>query len=669
MLLLLFLLLSFPLLAQNAYAPHGGVFTPKGDLRVLVVLAKFQDKLPSNPNFNNHTQGLHDWDMDKNQGLPHWLDPKTGQSPTFLYNDTSDFRQYAQTNFYNYSKDFQLMSLGQFRFFGQFFSDSLGQPLVVDIDAEGLGGWTGANKKVYERMKILNPNFDLRPFDLRKNQPNFQFDNSQTAPDGLVDYVIILYRYDRNWAEQPAPNLRNWLGSGGGFAGLGSLILEEPYNGKRFSEGFTMMFNSNVFIHEIAHSLHNIPHLFGANGVAGEYFYVPNTGWGSTVGVAMYRGLNAWERWYLGWIQPQTFSATDTHQEYLLLDHHTTGDALRIEIPFSNGQSLWLEYHDKSHPFDRHPWANSEIEPGLRLGDSPRGVFAYVEDLAPNHQHIIQALSAKANALWPLHAGGHYDYQWLRDQPILSNNWGNRLYTVQAVAENATDGISPWINLREDLDGDGQIRYDKDYNSAKNEHLGCARELLQGDTLSRSLYRHFGLEPQGFELPSGAFQAGQSLSMSSNPMPLNYPKYRFGEQMMQPYYLNGLSIEFFRRKGEQQVMRVRVRRGQTRFEGKRRWAGQIVLPDITGDPAPDLLISRRAELTLAQSQLAKRHRKNENGDFKVPTNLSIASNACLRIEGTLILEANATLILEPGAKLEMGRRGKILLRGGKIERR
>ena len=51
----------------------------------------------------------------------------------------------------------------------------------------------------------------------------------------------------------------------------------------------------------------------------------------------MFQGFNAWERWYLGYIDPTMINNEGDIREtneFVLRDFITTGDAVRIKLPF-----------------------------------------------------------------------------------------------------------------------------------------------------------------------------------------------------------------------------------------------------------------------------------------------------------------------------------------------
>jgi hypothetical protein len=89
-----------------------------------------------------------------------------------------------------------------------------------------------------------------------------------------------------------------------------------------------MMWNSGVFVHELAHTLFNAPHLWGANGTVGNFFYRPSVGWGATSTIPLFQGFNAWESWYAGFSEI-TYDVNDSltkFQNEFILDDYLTSE-------------------------------------------------------------------------------------------------------------------------------------------------------------------------------------------------------------------------------------------------------------------------------------------------------------------------------------------------------
>ena len=514
------------------YAPYGGVFTPKGTLRVLLVFVTYKDKSASNPTFENKNCNLPNWDYTQNNKLPNFVNAETGACPSYIFNTEADFETQMEAVSNNFSKEFSLMSNGQFKMIGEVFTNAAGKPTVVEIDPTEGYSWMHMNGRAVEAMQKINPKMDYARFDQRKNSPNFKFDNSDTTkhkPDKILDFVVFVHRYNNAWKEVPKRGMRAWVGSAGGFASTG-VHTQNKINGYRIAEGFTMTYNSGVFIHEVAHVLFNAPHIMGVNNVVGNHFYLLSAGWGVMSPISIFGGFNAWERWYSGFIELvadiQSPKEIEASTIFVLRDYFTTGDAMRIKIPFAKGQHLWLENHAKLDPLDEHPWSGKILGKGDTIARAAKGIYAYVEDIEGSRNVIFSPLSNRANGIKVLHAGGNYDYELYENLPDRRNNWGNVMKSFRRLEANPISGINNLYRFPYDKNKDGVIKMDPNYNSSKTEwYAPIFREEVRPDSFV-NLYGSFGVydanKSKGYVGPI-AYRDGDYLDMGSNPMPLNYP--------------------------------------------------------------------------------------------------------------------------------------------------
>jgi len=651
---------------QKSY--YGGVFTPKGHLKALVVPVIFKDGGLGNPAFRNANNYLAGWELKKGHKLPDAVNPLNGDCPQWLFNRPEHFETDFDSVFINDSKLFYTESKGKFLFMAELFKDSTGKPVTIEIDPDGGRDWSHNNKKAFDEMKRINPSFDWAAYDSRTNRPNYLFDNSEDPkPDSVVDYIIFIYRYSTGWAEQPTLGMNRWAGSGGGYAAANGIGLER-YNGYKFMEGFTMMWGSGVFVHEIAHTLFNAPHLFGSNNTVGNYFYRPSVSWGTMNTIPVFQNFNAWERWYMGFndILYDITSEVSLEQgnEFILNDYYTTGDAMRIEIPFSGGQHLWIENRTKLHRYDEHAWKGFAIGADT-IATTPAGLYLYTEAVGAKQEQIISVLSDICNGIRPLNAAGNYDYSYTDELPE-KNAWANNLYKFKKLNANSLSGTNPYFFYRADFNKNGTIDLDVNYNAARNEGEPINRQEMP-DGSYRNLYHNFGVYDTAKDADytrSPAFGSGDVLDMGSNPTISNYQRYEQNKQCMAATYLNGLKISFFKVSNNRSSIKVRVEFKQTALNNNVRWCGNIILPNITADSLPDLVLQPRIELLLDKSGTANRHTLTAAGDFINPTHFKIATGATLYMKkrSRIVVEKGTTLELEKGARLIMDKNTKIIIR-------
>jgi hypothetical protein len=645
---------------------YGGVFTPKGDLKVLIVPVIFKDNPQSNPTFVNSAHNIEGWKVGNLSNLPDCINPQSGNFPRWLYNSPEDFEKFKDSSFYNDSKMFYHISKGQFRFMADVFRDSSGNPITVEIDPEGGRDWSHMNKMAMDEMRKQSPDFDFAAFDNRKNNPQYLFDNSENPKgDKVVDYIVFIYRYSPNWSVQPALGMSKWSGSGGGFASPSGIMLEN-YNGYKFSEGFTMMWASGVFFHELAHTLYNLPHLWGTNSTVGEYFYRPSVGWGATSSAGLFQIPSAWETWFLGYNDliadikgPEDLKNSSVFE---LRDYVQTGDAMRIKLPFTENQYLWLEYHAIEHPFDRHVWSGQKIgEDELAL--PAKGVYAYLEQVSDSYDKIPGVLSPLCNAIKPINAAGNYDYTYDDETPKL-NAWGNKLYKFKKVRENPISGTNPFFYYRADFNKDGIIGLDKNYNGARNEGEAIMCEEVSTDSFA-NLYNCFGVYNTNQQGRPASFLPGDYLGLNSNPLLSSFAKYNDKVGEMEPVFLTGLSVKFLKSEGS---AKLSISFGETKLDKNCRWTGSIVLHNISNDGNADLEILKGKQLILDKSGTVNRHLKTEEGDFISKTKFLVKSDACiiLRRGSKIQIEKDAILEFEAGAQIILEKKSKITVKNGGV---
>lgn len=684
---LLMAFLSVSAFAQKEMlSSFGGAFTPKGEMRILVVFASFKDKPTSNSDFENEKCSVRSWSKNPN-GLPDFVDSATGEFPELAYSKIEDFETYRNnSDVRGLSKYYEEMSLGKFHLLAGTFRDSLNKPVCVQIDAASCKSWADANARVLKEMQKINPHFDLRPYDNRKNTPNFLFDNSTTEPDGLADYVIIVHRYNNAWNNKfvPVNGMARWVGSGGGYAALsGAENVPAFSNGiKITSEGFTMALGNDclnipLYVHEIAHRLYNCPHFFGVNGVSGQYFHVPCTGWSATQ-PHIFLTMNAWERWYAGMIEILAeVKESDSTQVFVLRDFARTGDALRIDIPFSSGQSLWLENHQIISDLDHHAWYNGTPDADAPIANATKGIYMMVEDVCKSRKEIVTALGAKtAGGLRIIPGDGQNDYS--KSDTVVTNNWGNRLNTFKRGRENSLSGMSPLIFFRSDENGDGVIRIDEGTNSAANEGIGMmiAREEWNGRAYN--MYRSFGSRREVFKnyARGFSFAEGAIIGMGSNPMIVNMPRYIQKDTAMFPFFLNGLELKINYTPIGDAIVSIKYK--QTRLLQNTRWTGRIILPNISRDTLPDLIVQSKMEILFDKSGMPNRHIRTVDKDFVTPTTFTVVQGATLKLEkkakmkfedgSTLILEKGSTIILDEKSSISFDKKSHFIDKGATIIR-
>lgn len=657
------LLLGNNIFAQN-YAPFGEVFTPKGDIRFLVICAGFK----------GYDGGQDHGEWNDKDDLPKYLQ---GDAIELFYTDTVHFSQYEKdTAVKNLSKLYYEMSNKTFRVLADVY------PSRININPDSVRGssWSAVNRAVIQKMKDQSPDFDWSPYDQRENNPNFKFDNSVSSPDGKPDYVVIIYRYDGGWKQQPIKGMNRWLNGANGASSLG--IVGVKFNsGVVGSDGFYCFAGTSrdahafigMFKHELGHELFSGPHYMGANEAYGKHFYSPVIGWGSTVSSShINETLNAWERWLLGWIDiSYDVGFKRKKQKFVLKDFATTGAAARIKIPNSGGQFLWVENHQKKSVFDQNTSAGKLInkpEGSSGIPETEKGVLMYVESMLSSRDSVSSSFvydMSAVNGMWILNAQGNYDYP-KPDSSIHTKDWSiywnNKVYYFKRGLANPYSGINPYVLYRHDFDNSGRIINRGNFNGGRGESTSIVMEEV-GDT-SKLLYACYGgrnKEAAEFRR-SPVFQDKDVLNVVSNPPIVNYPFYNSKKDSIGKVYLNGLNVKL--REKRSNDYKVKVWYDDFKIDDDVRLSGNIgIVKDL-------FTLIRRSEIRLDQSGTVNKIKSDTSG-FISPSHLLIENGGGLKMkrntivnvmdnsrlivgdDGELIMKKKAILNLHDNSKLEV----------------
>jgi hypothetical protein len=667
-----FFFLSIVSFAQQRYSSYGGPFTPRGDIRFLLIFAGFENEC------DGSTEGI--WPdrtpMQGNEigkGFPVYYDQ-------LFYSDFSQFRPGAPdktiSNFY-----YQMSSN---------HPDNPPLRIVADIFPERINikGDIPDNVEVFKIIQERYPNFDWSKYDNRKNFPDFKFDNSLTGADGMLDYIMVFWRKKGT----------------SGYAGISSFRFRTESRGKEefFSThsscGFTLTqaISDNVFQlkrafhHEFAHTLFNCPHLFGTNDVTGNYFYA-SAGWGIMYYGFINSSANAWESWYNGWIElPQNRDLKDYSQNgiYTLRDFVTTGDAMRIKLPFAN-QYLWIENHAGLSHFDERDayFTNGN---GDSIPPSPKGILMFIENISGSRNKIITPLSSEyAGGLKAMHAGGNFDYtaqSFIKDPAW----WNNIIVDFNELRSNPTSAHNDLCLIRGNYAFDtifpDKIIYRRFTNNRGEPCMMCKGDCLHGlrqecaEVVKKSGSYVYG--SLGLNMAFGNDLLPRKVGISSNPVIINHQKYNCKENKLDPIYLNGISITILK-KGEHGEITFEVRFDDTEISRDQRMTGELVLNDIP-NAYFDIFIREKKSLTIDRSGNPNRDNQGEshNGehefpDFVNPSSLTIERNARILIDKKAKLQIRQGTLLKVKSGAEIVVRGKLIVgagcrleveKGGKIEK-
>lgn len=617
------------------------------------------------------------------------------------------------------SRLFYEASLGHLILLGDFVVVNIRQSEITPVKKGADFGFQDVILAAYNKidqlggLKTVYGHDDLADYDLFEKGA-YGLDK-KAGPNGKIDMIMFCIRNSVR-QEGPGKTLYNYgqnnPGEGNSYENNACGKCSLPLGGGYVKNEITTVQNvgvddnslwlKNIAFHEFAHCL------FGGNG-----FHTSGGNHFGTADAAVFTGLqggyglmggansslvcvNGYERWRMGWIDttgnPQRYdiavnnangdlTKADGPGTFVLRDFITTGDALRIRLPYvdpgAEAQYLWLENHQvgKNGMLDFLHYSN--IDP-CRPAGAP-GIYAYIQvgkdrltgpktqDVYPSNQaDNLRMLTSKGN--WDMNLDNLYD-------TTFCISW-NAVHPAESYKkENAFCGYNDLQSHCFDTTG----------NAARiNGRTVCTYPWI---------IRRHGIPETALPFMGDdqtAFSGHSIIDLSSNPAAVNVVTHYTQQYNMQfstakktnnkTLYLSGLSIEMTpRANGE--VM-VDIRWDQYHIRHSTRWTGTIVMKE-------QLTLDRGATLWLDQNESPDQlERDTLSGFFSPVTTFTcergsvfeaakksriildrnsrwiIRSGAKVVLGGKLILEAGTQVVVEEGAVFE--NKGKIIERGGTI---
>ncbi len=638
---------------------NGYPFTPKGDLRVLVIFAGLESDCDVNhPEYNDPNWPQEQSGFPLCKTFPLYYDQ-------FLYNDYSSFSPNAtdktMSNLY-YQASRHHPTNPPFR-------------IVADIFPERINVATKHSSSVFNKINTLYPNFDWSKYDNRTNLPEFNHDYSSSPPDHKIDYVMII------WRDPGGPGGYSALDAGyllttniNGYSEVYSVIASCGYT---HSSGTSILQDvSEIFGHEMNHSIFLSPHFNGANNTIGNYFEVPSFDYGLMARALSINFLNAWEKWVLGWIEiKHDLSNYTQNGTYNLKDHITTGEVIRIKIPNTSSQYLWIENHQKLSMYDHKKWAGllNQTPPGSSgIPDIETGIYMYIENITGSRSSTMNVSLPFTNGIKFLNAQGNFDYKKptsYTETPF--EYWGSKLYHFKREQANAMSGTNNYFKYRNDFNNNNIIEncWNLQTNNPStwpangcgyNDDAEIVKEIING--VPKLLYGNLGGRNTAAIAAgrrSDAFQIGDTIYIGSNPPIVNYRKYSTSAERLESIYLNGLSLIIT--EGINNSLNIEVKFNETNLSNDIRWCGDLILSDVPGVASNyDLNIKSGKTLTLNESGIPNRLTL-KNGKFINPTTFTVSNNAYLNLEHSSKITSDASLFtIEDGGIVELQEGAKII---------
>jgi len=562
----------------------GKSMTPKDTIRFLIIYAGFTN------DWNYNSQEWYDWPYYDEDSIIGTSFPRN----TFqlFYTNQNQFSDTAtDMTISNFFYHMSLCTDSSFKVMADIFPERINVPLTSAIASNG-NAFSILSKMVFDTIQARYPTFDWGKYDNRKSKTlstYYEEDDRYYNPDNEIDYVFISFRYFRPQKISDFPidadsisDIWYAMDGAGGYASIRNYTFHNPVTGIDYNirNGFTQIKGikstggqRTTIIHEWAHTCFDSPHVGNANGVVGQYFY-STFGWNMcNNGLEVYYCANAWERWWLNWIDIKyDLEEESDNGIYVLRDFVTTGDAIRIKIPNVPNQHLWLEFHSGETVFDtqRNEFKNLQNGP---TQPPPIGLVAFIENIGDDRSQT-DIFNTGANGIKTIDMRGNYDYE--TDITNFETNvrwWGNRAYDFNVVEENcfgSQNTLSPirmdFYTNRDDYYPNGIINLSVGTNDPSDNEsfmfLKSEGEYVDG--------------PLGYDI---AFETGQELDICSNPALFNYQEFNSSTQKLTPIYLHGINVKLLYYTDSTAVVEVKF--DDYNIDKNVRMTGDIILLENT----------------------------------------------------------------------------------------
>ena len=476
---------------------------------------------------------------------------------------------------------------------------------------------------------------------------------------------------------------------------------------------------TQIMIHEFSHGIYggNNFHCGGGgwNEFGGGDYFIPYIGGWSNLGLSEASLLtwNAWDRQRLDWkAQGNSYSvsarnsinsseingdldATNPTQAgiYTLRDFATTGDAIRVKLPFLNPATeypefLWIENHNtvgmNQCPFDKFHYqdGNSCVIPAVY------GLYSYLQIDREIRSSTIsnEVFGGYAYYLRPLTANGFYDRFYDVDS-VQNNcvNWDKKRAFILA-SDNPLTGGGDQEAYSFNRNGNNTLEYSDIIENYIEKKNGTYYKNLFAPGHARHSFTQSGNRKIGIG-------TNPSSATMMNMVGHNYPGPSSAKNVRK-VSLNGVSVEIINQNTDG-TMQVQIRFDDIEVNNNIRWcADTIVLNPISSPSGYSLNLLSAKTITLDQSTTDTKMNNpitfNGKQIFSSPTifkcrnnswfNMSVNSNMVLLNQSSLILESGSridindgstitintgcTLYIKSGANLNINGSGKIEIKPG-----
>lgn len=638
---------------------NGCIYSPHGVIRFLVVFVELEY---DNPNDDPFLDGTEYWGVGE---LPVWA------NSLFAAYDTTDFINKQVTKYYRLASSNDHIVLGDYLL----APDNGGVFKIHTADGNIKYHPEYITPIINQKLgnNIITASGTLSSIsDFDKWTPGSGGIEKDNVGNGRWDYVVYIIR---NSIEPKNSN-------GCTTNGNNSLLLGHKVDFYSMQCAGNSSNPIHVIRHEYAHMLlgGNEFHTCGGGWAGGIYSYnywIPQTGGWALLGLygSSLMCWNAWDRYRLGWngngnIYDISARASDGVTEvngdigisdgngvYVLRDFVTTGDALRIKLPYIDEtreypEWIWLENHqgadNNNVEFDKWQYQDADC-----VEDFEPGIMAYIQINSDIRESI------NYNAVYDQYA----DYL----NPLTANGFWDRRFLTDSVNNECVSYamIRPFVRFEENpLTGCGDQSYytiDLDENDIVNK-LDQVNNWTEkeGNTYHKKLFQ-LGHSSHSFNM-NGNKKIGISTNPSSAPL-INMVGQNTQcdtAKNLRKTYLNGISIEILEQNATNGNIKVRIRFDDVDVENDVRWCSDsIVLNNIPTASGYSLNIKNGKSILLDQGITATRMTNpiSFNGQkiFASPTTFIVQPDVKVHLDTT------ASIVLDNSSKLHIMERASCII--------
>ncbi|MBL7953180.1 MAG: hypothetical protein JNM62_15835 [Flavobacteriales bacterium] len=640
---------------------NGWYLSPQGTIRILLLFVEVEFDVK--PEKDPQPGGADHWPKGQ---LPKWKDRVFDPFP--LPQQQADVSRY-----------FQDISLGRYIVLGDYVDEiiTLKESKYPGVH-QGHTIGTLAVKELNERDSLrTHHRFSVADFDMWKDarKAGLPKEPGPDTPHGF-DHVMVIVRNSQ---------LKHGTGSTDGGS-PGPLFGYQSDTQSRFGGMNDLPFE--ILKHEYNHLLigGNNFHSGGGNASQFESTFINLQGGWSMMGASSSSLLTCtgWDRLRMGWepdgaahrIRARDLRGNEVDTDldptagdtglFVLRDFVTTGDALRIRMPYIPADQLqqwiWVENHLGMHrngsPTDRFHW---ESPGGTCITPIQPGLFMQMQ-VGRELREGADIYSGAADYLRPILANGNYDLRLRGDtlRNMCPFGGSSRPFIHEAAAANPLTG-----NHEQELPVFDQYR---DGLLFRGEHWVPGVRIQQGKPDAEVVFS--GRPEHAFRM-NGARVLGMGTNPSSaNMLTListgNRDVHKRKGPNVRTVYLNGVRLELMDQWANGDAL-VRVTINDTRIEEDQRWcADSIVLPPLRGGDGHSLSVADGRTLLLDRSRTPTRVNEPDSiapgGPwFSEPTRFTLSEGASMFIgpKARLELKAGSVMHLMTGSRLELGPKAQL----------